>query len=100
MLALLNAEILWHPRCILVSPKWQQILYYTVVTLLYSANCRDIYYTLCNVRVAAGGSNMQWCPSLTVNLVHIGTTLQKERHHLHAAINAGLCRTQENKNTK
>lgn len=90
MLVLLNAIILWHPRCILASPKWQRVLYYTAVSLLCSANCRYIYYTLCNVSVAAGGSNMQRRPSLTVNLVHVGIMLQKEGHHLHAAIYAGL----------
>lgn len=81
----------------LTSPQWQRVLSYTAVRLLYSANCRDIYYTLCNVRVAAGGSNMQRCPSLTVNLVHVGTILQKEGHYLHAAIYAGLWTREESK---
>lgn len=40
---------------------------------------------------------MQRRPSLTVNLVHVGITLQKEGHHLHAAIYAGLCRREENR---
>lgn len=101
MLVLLNAEIVWHPRCILTSQQRQIGPYYTAVTLLCSANCRDIYYyLLCNVRVAAGGSNMQRCPSLTVNLVHTGTMLQKKGHHLHAAIYAGLCRDENKTETK
>lgn len=53
--------------------------------------CREVCYSLCNVSMAAGSSNMHWCPSLIVNLVYAGTTLQKEGHHFHAAIYTGLC---------
>lgn len=49
-------------------------------------------YALCDFRMATRGSNMQRRPSLTVRLVHVGIMIQEERHHVHAAIYAGLWR--------
>lgn len=55
-------------------PKWQKTSVFH--TLLYIILCiQTLYHILCNVRVAAGSSNMQRRPTLTVDLVNIGTVL-------------------------
>ncbi len=43
---------------------------------------------------------MQRRPSLIVNLVHVGTTIHKEGHHVHAAVYAGLERRQKRNEMK
>lgn len=43
-----------------------------------------------NIRMATGGGNVQRRPSLAVGLVDAGVLIQKEGHHVHAAIYAGL----------
>lgn len=48
------------------------------------------HHSLGNLLVAAGSSDVQGGPALIVSLVHIGTVLHQELHHLHVLINAGL----------
>lgn len=43
-----------------------------------------------NIRMATGGGDVQRRPSLAVGLVDAGVLIQKEGHHVHAAIYAGL----------
>lgn len=51
-------------------------------------NCGDD--ALYNLWMATGGGDVQRSPSLAIGLVDVGVMFQKEGHHIHAAIDAGL----------
>lgn len=51
---------------------------------------RRVSDALYNLRMATGGGDVQRRPSLAVGLVDAGVLIQKEGHHIHAAIYAGL----------
>lgn len=51
---------------------------------------RRVSDALYNLRMATGGGDVQRRPSLAVGLVDAGVLIQKEGHHIHVAIYAGL----------
>lgn len=52
--------------------------------------CGRVSDALYNVWMTTGGGDVQRSPSLAVGLVDVGVMFQKEGHHIHAAIYAGL----------